>query len=69
MAQRVKNLTALTQVAVGMGLVPGPLQGVKGSGIAVAALQVSAVAWIQSLAWEPLYTMGAAIKNLTNMCI
>ena len=40
------------------------LQWVKGSSIAPAATQVTAMAWIQSLAQELLFALGAAIKKL-----
>ena len=40
-----------------MGLIPGPAQSVKGSGIAAA------VAQIQSLAWEFPDAVGEAIKT------
>ena len=42
-------------------MTPGLMQGVKGSGVAVA--WVAAVANIQSLAWELPHAMGAAIKR------
>ena len=58
MAQWVKNLTAAVWVTCrDVGFIPRPVQGVKGSGIAVA------VARIQSLAWEFLYPVGVAINN------
>ena len=41
----------------------GQEQRVKGSGVAAAAAQVSAVAQIQSLAWEFPYGLGVAIKK------
>ena len=43
--------------------IPGPVQWVKGSSVAVAVAQIEAVAWIQSLAWELAYAMGAAIEQ------
>ena len=58
MAQWVKSLTAEAQVHCrGEGLIPGLVQWVKGSGVAIA------VAWIQSLAWEFPYATGAAIEQ------
>ena len=45
-----------------MGSVPDPAQWVNGSGIAVAAAWVAAVAWIQSLAQELPYAADVAIK-------
>ena len=42
---------------------PGPVQWVKGSGVAAAVVQVTAAAWIQSLAQELPYATGAAIKK------
>ena len=59
MAQWVKNPTAASHV----GKIPCPVQWVKGSDVASAVVQVTAVAWIQSLTWELLYAEGAAIKN------
>ena len=41
----------------------GPAQWVKGSGVAVAVVQVVAGAWNQSLAWELLYVVGVAQKK------
>ena len=46
-----------------MGLIPSLVQWVKGSGIATAATKLTAMAWIQSLAQELLYSMDAAIKK------
>ena len=40
----------------------GLAQWVKGSGIAAAGAQVTAMTHIQSLAWEIAYAMGVAIK-------
>ena len=40
------------------------MQWVKGTGIAAAAVRVTVVAQIQSLAWELPYAMGEAIKNV-----
>ena len=45
---------------------PGLAQRVKGSGIAVIVAWLAAVAWIQSLAQELTYAVGAAIKKQTN---
>ena len=60
MVQWVKNLTAVALViVVGAGLIPDPAQWVKEFGFAQA--KVIAVVWIQSLAWELPYAMGAAI--------
>ena len=42
---------------------PGPVQGVKGSGIAAAVADIPAVAWIQSLAQELPCAVGVAIKR------
>ena len=46
-----------------MGSIPGVVQWVKGSGVATAVAQVVAVAWIQPLAQEFPYALGAAIKK------
>ena len=43
--------------------VTGPAQWVKGSGVASASAQVTAVAWIHPLAQEHPYAMGVAIKK------
>ena len=68
MVQWVKNLTAAAQVAAeALGLIPSPVQQVKGSSIATATEQVTAAARIHSLAWELPYTIDAAIKNRNNM--
>ena len=40
-----------------MQIIPVPVPWVKGSGIATAATQVTAVTWIQSLAWELSYAV------------
>ena len=45
-----------------MGLIPGLVHWVKGSGIAASIAQIAAVAWIQSLAQELPYATGVAIK-------
>ena len=45
------------------GRVPTVVQWVKGSGFASAVLQVTAMAWSQSLARELPYAMGVAIKK------
>ena len=42
---------------------PGMVQWVKGSGIVTAAVQVAAVAWIQSPAQEFPHAVGVAIKK------
>ena len=57
MAQWVKNLTVVAQVAVEVWVQSPPVQWVKGSSMATAA------AWIQSLTWELPYAMGVAIKR------
>ena len=44
----------------GEGSIPGLVQWVKGSGVSIAAAQVTAVAWIQSLIQELPYAAGAA---------
>ena len=59
MAQWVKNMTVAAWVAAEIG----PAQWVKGSGVAVAVVQVVAGAWNQSLAWELLYVVGMAEKQ------
>ena len=51
-----------------MGSIPGPSQWVKGSSFATDVAQVTAVAWIHSLAGELPYAVGAAIKQ-TKSCI
>ena len=57
MAQEVKNLTAVAQVAEEAQVRSlGWHSGLKGSGVAAAA------AWIQSLAQELPYAVGAAVK-------
>ena len=40
----------------------------QGSGIAAAVVKVIATAWIQSLAQELSYAMGAAKKNKLSLC-
>ena len=60
-AQWVKNLQWL-RLCGGVGSIPGPAQWVKGSGVATA------VAQIQSLAWELSYAMGAAIGEKKSLC-
>ena len=45
-----------------MGSIPSEMQWIKGSGVAVAVVQVTAAAQIQSLAWELPYTAGVATK-------
>ena len=67
--QWVKNSTTMALVNCrGMGSIPGP-SAVKGSGIATAAAQVVAMAWIQSLAQEIPHTIGVTIKNEKKRCI
>ena len=44
-------------------MTPSLGQSVKKSGGAAAVAWVTAVAQIQSLAWEPPFAMGAAIKK------
>ena len=65
MAQWVKNLTAVAGVTTEVQVQsPGPDRQIKGSGIAAAVVQVTASAWIQSLAQELPYAMvDAAIKK------
>ena len=64
MAQWVKNLIAMASLdAEARILIPGPTQWVKGFGTAAAAVQVAAVAQIQSLAWELPQTLGVAINK------
>ena len=46
-----------------MGLIPGPAQWVKGSGIAAAVPQAAAAAHIRSLAQELPHAVTAAIKS------
>ena len=43
-------------------MIPSPAQWVKGSDIATAAVQVTVVARIQSLAMELAYVIGTVIK-------
>ena len=53
MVQWVKNPTSEAWVAArGMGSIPNPMQWVKGSSVAAAAVQVTEVAQIRSLGWE-----------------
>ena len=47
----------------GKGSIPGLVQQVKGSSIAAAVMQVAAVTWTQSLAWELPYAADAALKE------
>ena len=62
MVQWVKNPTSEAWVAArGMGSIPNPMQWVKGSSVAAAAVQVTEVAQIRSLGWELSQTVGAAI--------
>ena len=52
-----------------MQIIPVPVPWVKGSGIATAATQVTAVTWIQSLAWELSYAVVQPQTNKqTNLC-
>ena len=46
-----------------MGLIPSLAQWVKGYSVAIAMVQVAAMAQIQSLAQELPCAMGAAIKK------
>ena len=46
-----------------MGSIPGPVKWVKGSGVAEAVAEVTAVAQIQSLAQELPYAVGMTIKK------
>ena len=47
-----------------MGLIPGTVQWVNGSCVDIAAAaQVTDAPEIQSLAWEPPYATGVAIKE------
>ena len=52
-----------------MGLIPSPAQQVKGSGIAAAAVQVTAAAQIQSLAQELPHACGDSHKIKTKKTI
>ena len=62
-AQWVKNPTAAVWVyAEAWVWSPAWHSGLQGSGIDAAAIQVSAMARIQSLAWELSYAAGVAIK-------
>ena len=45
------------------GLIPGPAQWVKGSGVATAAVKVATEAQIQSLAWECHMPQGGQKKK------
>ena len=62
MAQCVKNLTAVPQVTVEV-----QVQTLSQCGqlkeLALLQLQCRSQLWIQSLAWELPYTLGAAIKK------
>ena len=60
--QWVKNPAAAEDQCRGEGSIPSPVQWVKGSDIAPAVAQVINVTWIQSLAQELPYAMGAAVK-------
>ena len=46
-----------------MDLTPSGVQRIKRSGVASAAVLVTAAAQIQSLDWELPYAMGTAIKK------
>ena len=45
------------------GLIPGPAQWVKGSGIATAAVWITALAQIQCLAQEVPHTVVQSLKK------
>ena len=45
-----------------MDLIPSPVHLVKGSGVTAAVVLSYNYTWIQSLAWELPYAVGAAIK-------
>ena len=47
----------------GMGSIPGPAQGMKGSSVAAAVTEATAAAQIQSLMQELPCTLGVAIKK------
>ena len=46
----------------GAGSIPGPVQWVKGSGVAPAVAEITAVVQTHSLAWELPYATGVTIK-------
>ena len=63
MAQWVKDLTAVAQVAAEAQVCsPAQRSGLKGSAVAAASAQVAAVAWIQSLAQKLPYAASVAVK-------
>ena len=64
MAQWVKNPTAALQV-IAEAWVQSPVwhSSFQRSGVVIAAIQVTAGPQIQSLAQEPPYAMGVAIKK------
>ena len=68
MVQRVKNLTAVALV-----LITGPVQWVKGSGVAAvqveAVVQVVAMAQIQSLARELPCAMAVRVRVHVCVCV
>ena len=59
----VKNLIAAAWVSQEAWVLSPAAPWVKRSHIATAMAQVTAVAWIQSLAWELPYAMGMTIKK------
>ena len=65
--QWLKNLTAVIQgLYRGVGSIANLVQWVKGSTIARAVALVTAVAQIQSLAWELTYAEVVTTKNNKN---
>ena len=60
MAQQVKNQTSIHE---DLGLIPGLTQWVKD--LVWLWLRPAAAAPIQSLAWELLFALGAALKRKT----
>ena len=63
MARWVKNPNAVAHNCAGRDTIPTPEQGVKGSGIAAAAMWFSPMAQIQSLAGKLPYVLGVAVKK------
>ena len=64
MTQWVENLIAVAQVAAKVqvqSLLQPPVHWVKGSGVAAVAVQLTAVAQIQTLTQELPYATNAAI--------
>ena len=61
MAKWIKNPTEAG--CRGTNLILILVQWAKASDVATDVAQVAAVAQIQSLAWEPPYAMGSAIKK------